>query len=84
MDSEYEVVAIEEGKGKMAGKAMFVCDAGDGKTFRVKMMGALDDLKTYFDNPEPWIGRQLTVKYQNLSADGLPRFPVALRFREDV
>lgn len=83
-DAEYEVVAIEEGKGKMAGKALFVCDAGNGKTFRVKMKGALDDLKDYFDNPEPWIGKQLTVKYQKFSAEGIPIFPIGMRFREDV
>jgi len=83
-DAEYEVVAIEEGKGKMAGKALFVCDAGNGKTFRVKMVGALDDLKDYFNNPDPWIGKQLTVKFQKFSAEGLPIFPVGMRFREDV
>jgi DNA ligase-1 len=83
-DAEYPVVAVEEGKGKMAGKAMFVCDAGNGKTFRVKMVGALDDLKTYFDNPEPWIGKQLTVKFQKYSAEGLPIFPVGMRFRTEL
>jgi len=84
MDEEFKVVAIDEGKGKMAGKAMFVCELENGETFRVKMVGALDDLTEYFDNPEPWIGKQLTVKFQGKSAYGVPRFPVALRFREDV
>jgi len=68
----------------MAGKAMFVCELENGETFRVKMVGALDDLTEYFDNPEPWIGKQLTVKFQGKSVYGVPRFPVALRFREDV
>ena len=84
VDSEFPVMAIEEGKGKMAGKAMFVCELPDGNTFRVKMVGALDDLTEYYNNPEPWIGRDLTVKYQGLSQYGVPRFPVALRFREDI
>jgi DNA ligase 1 len=85
-DSEFEVVGIEQGKGKMAGLAMFVCNSGNanGDTFRVKMKGALESLRDYYENPEPWIGKQLTVKYQGLSADGIPRFPVAERFREDV
>jgi DNA ligase-1 len=83
-DQEYPVIRIEEGRGKMAGRALFVCETPEGKEFRVKMVGALDDLKAYFENPTPWIGRQLTVKFQNLSADGIPRFPVAMRFREDV
>ncbi len=84
VDSEYTVVAVEEGKGKMAGKAMFVCQLDDGNTFRVKMVGALDDLTHYFDNADDYIGKELTVKYQGLSSYGVPRFPVALRFREDI
>lgn len=84
IDSEYTVVAVEEGKGKMAGKAMFVCELPDGNTFRVKMVGALDDLTHYFDNADDYIGKELTIKYQGLSSYGVPRFPVALRFREDI
>lgn len=107
-DAEFEVVDVEEGRGKMKGHAMFVCllpceqckGVGDypprtrqvcnmcnrqrGKTFRVKMMGAMDDLKTMYDNREQYIGKMLTVKFQKLSAEGIPIFPVAVRFREDV
>jgi DNA ligase-1 len=82
-DAEFEVVAVEEGRGKMAGHAMFVVKTGD-KTFRVKMMGKLDDLKVMYDNREQYLGKMLTVKYQKLSAEGIPIFPVAVRFREDV
>jgi DNA ligase-1 len=83
-DDEFEVTDVTEGKGKMAGRAMFHCKTKDGGEFRVKMVGALDDLAHYLDHKEDYIGRQLTVKYQNLSAEGIPRFPIALRFREDV
>lgn len=83
-DAEFEVTDVTEGRGKMAGKAMFHCVTAEGKDFRVKMMGALDDLAHYLDHKEDYIGKQLTVKYQNLSADGIPRFPVGIRFREDI
>lgn len=83
-DAEFKVVAVEEGKGKMAGKAMFVCELPNGETFRVKMIGALDDLTVYFNEREKWIGKQLTVKFQGKSVYGVPRFPVALRFRENL
>lgn len=83
-DAEFEVVDVTEGKGKMAGKAIFVCITPDGKEFSVKKVGALESLTKYFVNKEDYIGEQLTVKYQNLSADGIPRFPIGLRFREDV
>ncbi len=83
-DAEYEIVDITEGRGKMAGKAMFHCVTSDGKEFRVKMKGALDDLVKYLDNRNEYIGRFLTVQYQKLSAEGMPIFPVGLRIREDV
>lgn len=83
-DAEYEVTDVTEGRGKMAGKAMFHCKTKDGGEFRVKMMGSLDSLTHYLDHKDEYIGKQLTVKYQNLSAEGIPRFPIALRFRQDV
>jgi len=83
-DAEFEVIDVTEGRGKMAGLAMFHCLTPEGKEFRVKMVGALDSLAHYYDNKSDYIGRQLTVKFQNLSAEGIPRFPIALRFREDV
>ena len=84
VDSEFKVIDIDEGKGKMEGKAMFTCETPEGKTFRVKMVGALDDLIAYLINKDDYIGQHLTVKYQGLTSDGIPRFPVAIRFREDV
>lgn len=83
-DAEFELVRIEEGRGKMQGKAIFTCVNENGQEFRCKMVGALESLEQYVNEPEKWIGKLVTVKYQNLSADGIPRFPVALRFREDV
>lgn len=83
-DAEFELVRIEEGRGKMTGKAIFTCITEDGKEFRCKLVGSLDSLTQYVQEPDKWIGKLVTVKFQNLSADGIPRFPVALRFREDV
>lgn len=83
-DDEFKIVDITEGRGKMAGKAMFHVVTVDGKGFRVKMKGALDDLTKYLNNKDEYIGRYLTVKYQNLSAEGIPRFPVGERIREDL
>jgi DNA ligase 1 len=84
-DAEFKVVGVEEGRGKLAGHAIFVCVTGDGTEFRTKMKGETSALKKYFDNPELAVGKMLTVKYQGFTNKaGVPRFPVALRFREDV
>ena len=83
-DAEFTVVAVEEGRGKMAGKALFVCETSTGETFRCKMVGALDDLAAYLDNADEWIGKPLTVKFFGITNGNVPRFPIGLRFREDV
>jgi len=83
-DGEWPVVSVETGRGKMADKAIFVCTLPNGETFRCKMKGTLDSLKQYVHDPSLAVGRLLTVQYQNLTADGVPRFPVGLRLRDDV
>jgi DNA ligase-1 len=90
-DSEFKIVGVKIGtKGSMAGRAVFTCEnlknveSGQAETFDVKMKGSMDDLKTYAEHPELVIGKILTVKYQGFTKYGQPRFPVGLRFREDI
>lgn len=81
-DEEFEVIGVKEGRGKLAGHAIFVCKIGDN-SFKAKMMGELSNLKQYWEDPSLAIGRKLTVKYFGFTKDGVPRFPVALRFRDE-
>jgi hypothetical protein len=67
----------------MQGLAIFKCVTATGKEFSVKMKGKLEELAKYLHDKGLWQGKQLTVQFQNLTADGLPRFPVGLRIRED-
>jgi DNA ligase 1 len=79
-DAEFKVISVKEGRGKEAGHAIFVCTNGTTE-FRAKLAGKQDELRKYWEHPETAVGRMLTVKYQGLtSANGVPRFPVALRF----
>lgn len=85
LDSEYEVVGVEAGRGKMADKAIFVCKTAAGTEFRAKMKGSLDSLKKYLQDPSLVVGKMVTVQYFGISnASAVPRFPVALRIREDL
>lgn len=84
-DDEFKIIGVKVGtKGSMAGKAVFTCEMKDGKTFDCKMKGSLDELERYANNHELVINKIVTVKYQGLTKYGIPRFPVALRFREDI
>ena len=64
--------------------AIFICRTKTGNEFSCKMEGSLGNLKKYLINPEIVIGKQITVKFQNLTSDGLPRFPVGVRVEEDI
>jgi ATP-dependent DNA ligase len=88
-EGEFPIVGVEEGVGKMAGLAIFVCLAGSGSvqeglnTFRCKMEGSLEELRKYVDDPSLAVGKMLTVKYQGLTGKAkVPRFPVGKAIRD--
>lgn len=99
VDAEFMVVGVEEGRGKLAGHAIFVCVTSEmdvvinkktyhipaGKEFRAKMKGETAKLKQYFENPKLAIGRMMTVEFRGVTnKTKVPRFPVALRFFEGI
>lgn len=81
-DSEYEIVNVTEGTSVEEGLAIFVCKTASGLQFSVRPMGTHGERKIMFNNKESFIGKLLTVKYQELTNDGIPRFPVGLHIRE--
>jgi DNA ligase 1 len=81
-DAEFEIVAVNEGRGKFVGKAVFSCKANNGKVFDCCAPGTMEDRATYFQVGDTLIGKQLTVKYFELSEDGTPLFPVGLAVRD--
>ena len=84
-DDEFVVVDVVEGRGRMAGKAVFVCEtAPTGETFQCKMAGDMSVLEQVLKNKDDYIGRELTVQFQGKTAASIPRFPVGLRMREDI
>lgn len=80
-DAEFEIIGVNEGNGRLKGHAgAFVCKCKSG-TFKAKLKGKLDELKKFFENQDEYIGKMLTVQFQGLTPDGIPRFPVGLRIR---
>jgi ATP-dependent DNA ligase len=84
-DAEFEIIGIEEGRGKLMGHAAkFICKMPSGLEFRAKLKGDTSKLKEFFEDSSLWEGKIVTVKYQGITKYGIPRFPVAERLREDV
>jgi DNA ligase-1 len=82
-DAEFRVTGVREGRGKLAGHGIFVCQTQDGTPFEAKLIGALAELRKYYENPTLAVGKLLTVQYQGFTnKSGVPRFPVALRIRD--
>ena len=87
-DAEFKIVDVEEGRGKLSGHAgSFVCfvdNDGEEVRFNAKLTGKISELKKYLVNKEEYIGKSLTVQFQGYTTKNkVPRFPVALRIREE-
>ena len=84
-DSEFKCIGAEEGRGKYAGKvAKLICVTKEGKEFYPPLNAPLPALERLWNRRKNIEGKMVTVKYQGLTADGIPRIPKAMRFREDV
>ena len=84
MDAEYKVVDINEGNGNRGGTAKhLVCYCEKTRqTFNSNIKGSFDYLKEIYDNQQNYIGKLATIKFFQLTPDGIPRFPFAIAFRD--
>lgn len=57
---------------------------GTEGTFNVTLNAQQSKQQECSEHPERFVGRQLTVRYQNYTSDQKPRIPKGLRFREDL
>jgi DNA ligase-1 len=83
-DNEFEIIGIEEGRGKLIGHVgAFILKTESGKEFIAKMSGDTEKLKEYFEDHSTWKGKKLTVQYQGLTGkENVPRFPVGIAIRD--
>jgi ATP-dependent DNA ligase len=80
---EYRIVDVVQAQGKDAGTAVFVCEIqAQERTFRVRMRGSREVRRQIWLSRSEYIGKQLTVRFQELTAYGVPRFPVGLAIRD--
>jgi DNA ligase-1 len=79
---EYKVIGMRECTGKDIGTPTWVCVTENGQEFTVRPEGTQEKRREMFKNGDKYIGKMLTVKYQNLTELGVPRFPVGIAFRD--
>ena len=81
LDGEYEIIGFAEGTGNETGCVIWECQTPNGQAFRVRPRGTQEARKELFANGSDYIGQQLTVRYQELTDEGVPRFPVGSAIR---
>jgi ATP-dependent DNA ligase len=88
LDGEYKVIGFDEGVGKNKGCVTWKCEValkpeGLLGVFNVTPKGTYEQKKEWYSTAYSYVGKWLTVKYFELSEDGVPRFPVGLGFRAE-
>ena len=76
IDEEYTIIDVCEGEGNktnMVGYMTF--ETADGKPFKSNVKATFEESEEMFRNRKQLIGKQATIKYFNLTPDGIPRFP---------
>jgi DNA ligase-1 len=72
-DAEYVIMDVTTGA---QGEPVLVCDAGNGKAFRVTAPGTHANRRTILANAGQYIGRLATIKHSGLTPYGIPFHPV--------
>jgi len=83
-DDEYEIVGCKVDKGVENEQFVWVLQTKEGERFNAKPKGNKEQKLKWYKNKDKYIGKKMTVKFQELSENGVPRFPVAKYFRSDV
>jgi ATP-dependent DNA ligase len=82
-DSEFKVVAYKEGEGLEAGCVIWVCETEDKRQFACRPRGTREERIELCENGDEYVGKMLTVRFQEMTDTGLPRFPVGIAFRSE-
>jgi len=77
VDDDFEIVGYTEGKGKLINHlGAFILKTKQGARFKAKPDGEQGQLALIWKEREEWVGKKVITRYQNLSCDGIPRFPI--------
>lgn len=83
IDDEFKIIDVIDGDGSFKGCAIFVCETHNGKVqFNCTPEGSTSARKALFESRETLIGKYLNIRFQELSEDLVPLFPVGVVVRE--
>lgn len=83
MEDEYPIIGFTQGDGRDRGTVIWICRTKEWKEFSVRPRGTIAARTFLYNNGDKYIGKMLTVIYQELTEEGKPRFPVGKDVREN-
>ena len=82
VESEYPIVGFKEADGRDKGTVVWVCATDECRQFSVRPRGTQEQRRQWFQDAPQYVGKLLTVIYQELSELNVPRFPVGKAIRD--
>ena len=82
-DREYTVLGWREGVGNRAGTIGHLSfETEDGVSFNSNVKGCFEYLASLLKQADNLVGKQATIKFFQLTPDGVPRFPYVIAIRD--
>ena len=82
LEDEFSIVGFTQGDGRDKGTIIWICVTKEGKEFSVRPRGTIEHRRKLFQTGEKYVGKKLTIIYQELTEEGKPRFPVGKDVRD--
>ena len=79
---EYEIVGATTGHGRDAKAVVWKCKTESGATFNARPEGTIESREDKYARRDEFMGKMLTVRFQNLTNTGVPRFPIGVVVRD--
>jgi len=80
-DEEVTIIGFETGVGTEQGAIIYQVRDQRGNEFTVRPRGTIEKRRELYENREELMGLKLTIRFQELTKDGVPRFPVGVAIR---
>ncbi len=84
LDAEYKIIGCKLDKGTTTDNFVWILKTEDNQEFSCKPMGTREQKIEWYKNRKEYVDKFITVKYQELSDTGIPRFPVGKNIRAGV
>lgn len=81
IDEEVTIIGFERGKGTEDGAVEYIVRDPRDNEFKIRPRGSIDERRKLYKKRESLLGLPYTIRYQELSEKGVPRFPVGIAIR---